>query len=298
MNSNKTVEEWKQASTNLRAAFMGYGPDERKHKGIGHRFAHTVSQGDVILIARRHQNEPEVVGFGVVKGTFQKKMRGFIAPEKNNWRGSLRRLSPFVATNAVQPHIPIMGALFHTIALRQLKPSTNHDHKTICEWMLGELGYATGNHRSKSRVPDASTSLGPLSSSNKLEFEVRTREMVRKAKKVEEELVGQYQKWLLGKNRQLNVARYRGLRCDAYEEGRQNLVEAKSSVKREYIRMAVGQLLDYSYLGRAHLGSPKMAILLPRKPDIALFGWLSELNIRIIWKQRNEFFDNADGQFT
>jgi hypothetical protein len=164
--------------------------------------------------------------------------------------------------------------------------------------MLGELGYATGNHRSKSRVPDASTSLGPLSSSNKLEFEVRTREMVRKAKKVEEELVGQYQKWLLGKNRQLNVARYRGLRCDAYEEGRQNLVEAKSSVKREYIRMAVGQLLDYSYLGRAHLGSPKMAILLPRKPDIALFGWLSELNIRIIWKQRNEFFDNADGQFT
>jgi len=298
MNSSKTVEDWKQASVKQSAAFMGYGPDERKHKGIGYKFAHTVSQGDVILIARRHRNQAEVVGFGIVKGAFQKTVRGFTAPEKDKWQGSLRKLSPFASMSTPPAQIPIMSALFHTIALRQLRPHANRDHKTICNWMLNELVYATGNRRSKSRVPDAVTSLGPLSSSNKLEFEVRTREMVRKAKKVEEELVGQYHKWLLGKNRQLNVACYRGLRCDAYEEARRNLVEAKSSTKREYIRMAVGQLLDYSYLGRADLGSPKMAILLPRKPDTSLFGWLSELNISIIWKQRNEFFDNADGQFT
>ena len=38
-----------------------------------------------------------------------------------------------------------------------------------------------------------------------------------------------------------------GLCCDRFEKKRHNLIEAKSSTKREYIRMAVGQLLDYAY---------------------------------------------------
>jgi hypothetical protein len=297
MNSNKTVDGWKQASVRQSAAFMGYSPDERGHKGIGYKFAHSVSQDDVILIARRYRNEPEVVGFGVVQGKFQKTMRGFTAPEKANWRGSLRKLSPFIAAGVVPSNIPILRALFHTIALRQLHPQASGDHKTICEWMLKELGTRSGGLGSTSRRPAVATSLVPLSSVNKLEFEVRTREMVRSARKAEGELVNQYRAWLLSKSRELTIARYRSLKCDAYEEGRKNLIEAKSSTKREYIRMAAGQLLDYAYLGRADLGNPQMAILLPRKPDFTLLGWLSELNINIIWKHRNRFFDNADGQF-
>lgn len=62
--------------------------------------------------------------------------------------------------------------------------------------------------------------------------------------------------------------------------------------------MAVGQLLDYAYLGRADLGEPNMAILLPTKPDVSLIAWLSELNISVVWKERGKFRDNANGQFT
>jgi hypothetical protein len=179
-----------------------------------------------------------------------------------------------------------------------LNPRGSNEHKVVCEWMLSKLSHrAKGDSGSKPHPPDSRTTIRPLSSVDKLEFEVRTREMVRSARKVEGELVNQYRKWLLKENRKLTVACYRGQRCDAYEEGRKNLVEAKSSVRREYIRMAVGQLLDYAYLGRATLGHPKMAILLPRKPELALLDWLSELNISIIWKRRNRFFDNADGQF-
>jgi len=295
MNSNKTVAEWKHASVKHGMAFMGYGSDEREHKGLGYKFAHTVSQGDVILIARRHQNRSELVGFGVVKGAFQKKVRGFTAPEKDRWKGSLRRLSPFLPISDAPPQIRIMRILFHTIALRQLRPGEDRDHKTVCDWLLSKLRLTPAG--SRVRRPGGSTVIRPLSSVDKVEFEVRTKEMVRSARKAEGELVDQYRRWLLAKNRKLTIACYQGLRCDAYEAGRRNLVEAKSSIKREYIRMAVGQLLDYAYLGRAELGSPNMAILLPRKPDLALLDWLAKLNISIIWKQRNKFFDNANGRF-
>jgi hypothetical protein len=147
----------------------------------------------------------------------------------------------------------------------------------------------------KSRNPRVS--IKNLPDPSQLDFKVRTPEMVRMAKKREAELVKEYGRWLKKKLLELKVANYQGLRCDAYEEKRNNLIEAKSSGRREYIRMAIGQLLDYAYLGRKKLGSPNMAILLPKKPEAKLLEWLSELKISVIWKQRRAFVDNADGQF-
>ena len=62
--------------------------------------------------------------------------------------------------------------------------------------------------------------------------------------------------------------------------------------------MAVGQLLDYSYLGRDRFGKPNMAILLPERPDPKSVEWLSELNIGDIWTEKDVFLDNANGLFT
>ena len=82
-NNRKTVSEWRNASVAFQAAFMGYKSDERSHKQSGYKFAHVISEGDIILIARSHGRQPDVVGFGVVKGKFQKRLRGFVAPEKD-----------------------------------------------------------------------------------------------------------------------------------------------------------------------------------------------------------------------
>ena len=92
--------------------------------------------------------------------------------------------------------------------------------------------------------------------------------------------------------------KYRNPRCDAYERDRGNLLEAKCSAKREYIRMAVGQLLDYAYLGKKVIGNPNMAVLLPEKPDMESIEWLSRLHIFVVWKEKDVFIGNASGLFT
>ena len=130
-----------------------------------------------------------------------------------------------------------------------------------------------------------------------LEYEVRTRANVKRAKKREAKLLRRYQEWLERKGRKLRLVRYKNLKCDAFEEDHKNLIEAKSSPKREYIRMAVGQLLDYSYQGRESIGKCNMAVLLPRRPDPHSVEWISRLQISLIWEERGRFFDNADDQF-
>lgn len=130
------------------------------------------------------------------------------------------------------------------------------------------------------------------------EFTVRTREMVRKGKKIEDALVKEYREWLIRQGHHVDRIKYDRLQCDAYDNKRNNLIEAKSSIKREYIRMAVGQLLDYAFLGRKAFKTPGMAILLPRKPELDILAWLDRLKIKVIWKQRKAFVDNAQGRFT
>lgn len=295
----KTVPEWRQASIDFSAAFMGWGPDDPKHK-IGPKFAHAISEGDVILIARSFQRRPNVVGFGVVTGAYQTRLRGFTAPGNDKWQGSIRTLSPFIPRTAIPPRLSIMKVLNQTAALHELHPATDHQHRLICGWMatelsIGMIGKDGSGANSKSR--NGRVSLKKLFDPGQLDFEVRTPETVRMARKLEAELVNDYRQWLKEKVPELKVANYQGLRCDAYEEERNNLIEAKSSGRREYIRMAVGQLLDYAYLGRKKFGSPNMAILLPRKPEAKLLEWLAEAKISVIWKQRHAFVDNANGQF-
>ena len=62
--------------------------------------------------------------------------------------------------------------------------------------------------------------------------------------------------------------------------------------------MAVGQLLDYEFQGRAKFGGLNKAILLPEKLDRNVTDWLQHLNIRVIHRQGQSFIDNANGQFT
>ncbi|MGA2605870.1 MAG: hypothetical protein ABSH01_00265 [Terriglobia bacterium] len=79
---------------------------------------------------------------------------------------------------------------------------------------------------------------------------------------------------------------------------RRNLIEAKSSISREHIRMAVGQLLDYAFQVEKKFGKPNMAILLPRKPHPNSVNWLPQRNISLVWPEKAAFVDNANGQFT
>jgi bifunctional DNA-binding transcriptional regulator/antitoxin component of YhaV-PrlF toxin-antitoxin module len=301
MNNNDTVPEWRNASVVFKAAFMGWGPNEEKHKRIGFKFAHVIKPGDIILIARRHEDEPEVVGFGVVTGDFKTTLKGFATPKKEEWHGSLRELSPFVPWTKLPETLKITHVLRHTTALRQLVPTRNQNERLVCEWLQSTLAAKVGSRqRTRSALrKKAGTRLTHLPHDRELEFLVRNSKQVKLALKREAELVRKYSAWLEGQRRVLRVAQYGSLRCDAYEEGRNNLIEAKCSARREYIRMAVGQLLDYAHLGEHELGKPNLGILLPERPAPDIEIWLKKkLKISVIWKEENDFLDSANGKFT
>lgn len=300
MNDLGTVGEWRNASIKFGAAFMGWGPDEQNHKGIGAKFAHTIRSEDIVLIARRSNHQVEVVGFGVVKGTFKTSLDGFTAPEGPEWRGSLRLLRPFKARTQLPESLKVISALKHTTALRELIPNRRQSEKRLCEWLERELNQSVQVPSGKVARSDArpKTVLVELPNDEGLDYKVMTRAQSRVAQKKEAELAQQYERWLHSQGRTLHVAKHGKLRCDAFEVNRNNLIEAKSCGKREYIRMAVGQLLDYSHLMNEEVGSLGLAILLPSRPSKDVEYWLrTTLRIYVIWRDGNVFLDNANGRF-
>jgi hypothetical protein len=149
-NHNLTVPLWRQASLKWKAAFIGYAPDDQKRKQIGFKFANVVRPNDVLLIARWHRNEPEVVGCGVVVGTFKTRLKGFKSPHSF---GSLRLLSPFKPLGAAPPRAPVWDALIQTTALTKLHPRKDASHKLICEWIERKLRKLTKKATSDGSPP-------------------------------------------------------------------------------------------------------------------------------------------------
>jgi hypothetical protein len=299
-----TVAAWSQACVRGRAAFMGYDPDDMGHNQTGYKFAHAIKPRDVVLIARSHNRKPEIVGFGIVRGRHKLRISGLRTPQEF---GSLRTLSPFIPQNGPPPtDIPFIDVL-HIKALTQLHPDREdkRSHQTVCNWMDQKLRKELRSRENPTRAiatPDrprktVDVRIVTARGNYQLDYKIQTRMQKIRAKKSEAKLLDQYRFWLKRQNRKLLAAKYKQLECDGYEEARRNLVEAKSSCRREYIRMAVGQLLDYSFQGRQNFGIPNMAVLLPSKPDPKCVAWLGPLKISIVWREKSVFLDNANRQF-
>ncbi len=114
----------------------------------------------------------------------------------------------------------------------------------------------------------------------------------RNANRVEAELMKRYREWRAADQHNviakgiLLPGETRPLRVDLYDVDRSELIEAKGSVDREYVRLALGQVLDYSrYVAHEHL-----AVLLPTLPKTDLVELLSSHNIRCI-------YETAEGEF-
>ena len=170
--------------------------------------------------------------------------------------------------------------------------------RQVCNWLLRLLSLPEQSKGQTGGYTDVNTLLRDLRLGTELEYKVQRCKTSAIAKRKEAKLVISYQEWLGLKGRVLHVAKYGRLNCDAYEESRNNLIEAKQSAKREFIRMAAGQLLDYAFVGRKQFGRPDMAILLPERPDESWLGWLKEIGVNLVWREGRTFRDNCKGQFT
>ncbi len=294
---------WKQTILREHIAVMGWRPNHP----IGERFTQIPSQ-DAILIARRHHGKPELVALGVVRGPTELgakrgKFKKFVNP---SGFGSLRSLDSFVQVLDVPKHIPLIKVLGHAMALVKLHPKRNPIHRQVCSWMDQLLQ----NGRAKTTGHMASGELKATQGNNKVRlvnppnnrdygYKFETNKTIVDARKREAKLLEAYRVWIQEKYgyvpRAIEALK---LTNDCFDERRHNLIEAKASTKREYIRMAVGQLFDYGFYAEARFRKLNLAILLPRKPAAELIEWLVPLNIKLIWRKRGVFRDNADGKFT
>lgn len=162
-NDEATVGEWRAASVGEHAAFMGWYPEDHGHSASGYKFAHAVKPGDRILIARRHNSEPEIVGFGVVSGDNQTSFGGIDLPEKPR---SLRKLVPFVPFSRAVPGVTLMSALKHTKALAELHPEKHDTHRQVCDWIERELK-KQGKYRGSSKGSGSSAGKSNKGASSK-----------------------------------------------------------------------------------------------------------------------------------
>ncbi|PNE42139.1 MULTISPECIES: restriction endonuclease [Streptomyces] len=107
------------------------------------------------------------------------------------------------------------------------------------------------------------------------------------AERKEGKLVQDFADWLTGKGHQscrhrvLPPEESRPLFTDLYSKGLGLLVEAKGSVTRENVRMAIGQLADY---GRFVEHSAR-AILVPSKPRPDLLSLAESQGCAVIWPE-------------
>lgn len=83
--------------------------------------------------------------------------------------------------------------------------------------------------------------------------------------------------------------------CDLRDTTTNSLVEAKGSVTRDAIRMAIGQLADYRRF------TPKdatAAVLVPEEPRPDLIALLAAAGITAIWPDNGGFIDTTHGALT
>ncbi|MGG7571196.1 hypothetical protein [Streptomyces sirii] len=84
----------------------------------------------------------------------------------------------------------------------------------------------------------------------------------------------------VGRQRITPPGELKPLYTDLFDHTDGVLIEAKGSVTREAIRMAVGQLLDY----RRHIDPrPALAVLVPSRPRQDLLDLCTDVKITVIW---------------
>jgi hypothetical protein len=76
--------------------------------------------------------------------------------------------------------------------------------------------------------------------------------------------------------------------ADLIDRTTNTLFEAKGTVERGSVRMAVGQLLDY---GRFVRPAPRLAVLLPSRPREDLREFLSSAGVELVWREGKRFVE-------
>ena len=118
------------------------------------------------------------------------------------------------------------------------------------------------------------------------------------AERREQELVLAYRDHLLSRGHEVGRLKIvppgeaKPLFSDLIDRSTNTLFEAKGTVERGAIRMAIGQLLDYR---RFLTPSPRLAVLLPSRPRTDLEELLHSAGVALVWREGKKFVGSAVG---
>jgi hypothetical protein len=117
------------------------------------------------------------------------------------------------------------------------------------------------------------------------------------AKRREQKLVKELEDWLVAAGHAVCSLEMHAkgeasaIRCDLFDETDNAIVEAKSSVSRPAVRMAIGQLLDYARLMKKR--PKKQLILVPEKPRPDLLDLAASQGIGVTWPDGDGGFSST-----
>jgi hypothetical protein len=147
---------------------------------------------------------------------------------------------------------------------------------------------------------------GPISEDVQIEQQQTERAFVSpssepyEAERREQRLVLDFERFLRQRNHEVTRKRIvppgeaRPLFTDLWDATTGTLVEAKGSVERNSIRMAIGQLADYKRFVQDG-GPSHLAVLLPSRPRPDLCALLASEGIELIYPKDGGFEDSAEG---
>lgn len=115
------------------------------------------------------------------------------------------------------------------------------------------------------------------------------------AERHEAELVRGYEQYLsahghrVSRHKIVPPNELKPLFTDLYDATSHTLVEAKGTVTREAVRMAIGQLLDYKRFLPEEGEPASLAVLLPREPRGDLIRLCNDNQITVIWPDNDRY---------
>ena len=126
-------------------------------------------------------------------------------------------------------------------------------------------------------------------------YEYRNRQILSTAELRERSLVLRYSVHLESLGHVVERHRYESpsssaLECDLFDVTENVLYEAKSTVDRNHLRLALGQLWDYR---RFESGNPSLAVLLPKKPVKEMIDLNVSCDVTTVWESEHGFQSQA-----
>jgi hypothetical protein len=302
-----TLQPWIRMILLNESAYMGWSNEDR----IGKVFA-KIAPNDAVLIAygpmTNHGASRRLVACGRVKDN-----RANDDPRVPDLRHSqFAQLHSFVPLNEdpAKNGISLKGTPFDgsnqpwaVFELRRDDPK-HPGNSNLCDWLDQKLRKSQRGRPAQKKAPArvVVNTVSAGSQANTEGHQARTKKQLMQAIHREQRLVQDFQRILRRKGMDPDRRQYKTdedvLYCDLYEPTRKHLIEAKAWIRREDVRMAIGQLLDYENLTQAAgLGRSRLAVLLPERPSMDVERLLDSVGIASIWRRGKSFEDNRGGRF-